>query len=217
MNDSNKDNENKTSLGAAGSILAALVGGGIFVLFLLVLQIGILISLAAGVAGYGAGVLIFSRRGRDQMWIAAQLSGLSAGDLQKTFDEGYWKLAQIRLCARKCRDNQISRKIEAIGNGVEKIFLHLKSDPRSIKAARPFLNYQLDAAIKIIKKYDELSSRQLQSVDIQQTLKKTESLLDSIEKAFSKQLIKLVENDVIDLETEVELLKRTLKMEGLED
>ncbi|MDQ1354621.1 MAG: hypothetical protein QG657_4930 [Acidobacteriota bacterium] len=217
MSQSKNEDESTPPVSPVGNVAAALIGGGAFVLFLLVLKIGIIVSLAVGALGYGAGLLIFSSKKPDKMMIEAHLHGVSEEMLKKTLEEGYWKLGQIRAFAGRIQDKRISRKVEAIGNAVEEIFENFKKDPKDIKAARSFLNYQLDAAIKVITKYYELSNRRVQSADITGSLNKTESLLESIEKAFKNQLAKLLEDDVMELDTEVELLKKTLKMEGLED
>jgi 5-bromo-4-chloroindolyl phosphate hydrolysis protein len=207
----------KYRVNITGNVISAIIGGMVFAFFLLVLNAGIILSLVVGISGFGAGLLIFTSKKMDKTLMDAHLRGITEETLKITLEVGYWKLAEIRACARKTKDKIICQKIEDIGNTVAEIFENFKKDPKDIKTARPFLNYHLDAAIKVIQKYSQLSERQVQSADMQKTLKKAESLLDNIGKAFKKQLAKLLEDDVMDLDIEVELLKKTLKMEGLEE
>jgi 5-bromo-4-chloroindolyl phosphate hydrolysis protein len=44
---------------------------------------------------------------------------------------------------------------------------------------------------------------------------KVESLLSTIKQAFDKQLAKLLEDDVMDLDVEISVLEKTMKSEGL--
>ena len=46
------------------------------------------------------------------------------------------------------------------------------------------------------------------------SFQKTENLLDTIEVAYQKQLEKLFEDDVMDLDTELKVLAKTIKSEG---
>ena len=50
---------------------------------------------------------------------------------------------------------------------------------------------------------------------MQATLDRAIASLDSVERAFERELVNLVQTDVIDLDSEVALLERTVEMESL--
>jgi 5-bromo-4-chloroindolyl phosphate hydrolysis protein len=135
--------------------------------------------------------------------------------LRETLEEGAARLQELEKYAQMIGDRSIRGKVDAIRDVAAKIYENFRKDPKDIKAARQFLSYHFDAAVKIIRRYVDLSSRSSNSADIAATLKKVESLLDVIRKAFEKQLDILLRDDVLDLETEIKLMENTIRMEGL--
>ena len=47
------------------------------------------------------------------------------------------------------------------------------------------------------------------------TLNKVIKVLDSIEKAFEKQLMQLYDDDFLDLDTEIKILEKSIQADGL--
>jgi 5-bromo-4-chloroindolyl phosphate hydrolysis protein len=95
------------------------------------------------------------------------------------------------------------------------IFDDFVKDPKDIKIARRFILYYLDTTERIVAKYYQLSKSPYLSDDAKNTLNNVESTLVMIKDTFRKQLKKLTENDVLDLDAEVKVLKNTIKQEGI--
>ncbi len=85
--------------------------------------------------------------------------------------------------------------------------------PRKVDAARGFLTYYLDAAQRIVDGYAQLASRPTSSPDIARALARAEASLDSVQTAFDGQLASVLEDRVLDLESEIELLEKTVHMD----
>lgn len=97
----------------------------------------------------------------------------------------------------------------------EKILTELRREPRQIDLARAFLTYYLEAAYRIVRGYAGLIERGVGSDEVQATLARAETSLDAIQRAFDKQLAGLLEHEVIDLDSEVALLEKTVQMDDL--
>ena len=97
----------------------------------------------------------------------------------------------------------------------EKILAELRREPRQIDLARAFLTYYLEAAYRIVRGYAGLAGRDAQAADVRETLARAETSLDAIQQAFDRQLASLLEHDVIDLDSEVALLEKTVQMDNL--
>ncbi|NLY17950.1 MAG: 5-bromo-4-chloroindolyl phosphate hydrolysis protein, partial [Clostridiaceae bacterium] len=95
------------------------------------------------------------------------------------------------------------------------IFDDFVRDPKDIKIARRFTLYYLDTTERIVTKYYQLSNVPYLSDDAKATLKNVESTLVMIKDTFRKQLKKLTENDVMDLDAEIKVLRNTIKQEGI--
>lgn len=205
---------NKRTVTMIGNIISGIIGGVIFLGFLIFFK-NIIFALIAGAVAYLAGFLMFgTKKSRD---IDISMYGITDEELKKVLTDGLTKMQIMIEYKNKIKNQAVKQKVNNICQIVKEIFDDIKKDPQDIKAARQFLSYYLDATIKILRKYTELSSHRIQSSEMASTLSKTENLLDTIKKAFEKQLANLLSNDVMDLDTEVKVLNQTLRSEGLSE
>ena len=79
--------------------------------------------------------------------------------------------------------------------------------------ARGFLTYYLDAAARIVAGYEQLVARASSSPEVRKTWTKPESSLPGIQRAFDSQLESLLQLDLLDLDSEIALLDKTVQME----
>ncbi|MBN2546642.1 MAG: 5-bromo-4-chloroindolyl phosphate hydrolysis family protein [Spirochaetes bacterium] len=203
----------KKEFTVTGNVISGIIGGLIFFLLLFFLR-SFPFALIMAILIFIAGLIIFRKNKTE---INFHLEGIKEEELRKTVKEGLDKVKEMRVISLKIKDKNVREKVDDIFNIVEKIFDDFKKDPADIKTSRQFLNYYLDSTIKIIKKYIEISDQNINSETVRLTLSRTERLLDSIKIAFEKQLSHLLQNDILDLDSEVEVLEKTLKMEGLGD
>jgi 5-bromo-4-chloroindolyl phosphate hydrolysis protein len=66
-----------------------------------------------------------------------------------------------------------------------------------------------------VRGYAGLADRDSQSAEVRETLERAETSLDAIQRAFDKQLAGLLQHEVIDLDSEVALLEKTVQMDDL--
>ncbi|MDA3901034.1 MAG: 5-bromo-4-chloroindolyl phosphate hydrolysis family protein [Spirochaetes bacterium] len=147
--------------------------------------------------------------------VSMYIRGVENSEARTVLTKGFEKQQTLKKLKIKVSKREIREKVNSIIDVVDRIFECIKNDPTDIKAARQFLNYYLDSTITILNKYIELSKHSTASSEIEETLKKTEELLDTIHHSFEVQLGKLLSNDVMDLDTEITLLEKTFRMEGL--
>ena len=109
----------------------------------------------------------------------------------------------------------VREKVVGLCHTAEEIVSELAAKPRKIDAARSFLTYYLDAAARIVDGYANLTGRTASAPEIGQALNRAEESLDSIQQAFDRQLGNVLEDRVLDLESEIELLEKTVRMETM--
>jgi hypothetical protein len=97
----------------------------------------------------------------------------------------------------------------------DQIIAELAAQPRKLAAARGFLTYYLDAAQRIVEGYVHLSARGSSSAEIKRTLGRAEDSLRMVQQAFDRQLAGVLEDRALDLDSEVELLERTVRTETM--
>jgi len=120
------------------------------------------------------------------------------------------KMSSILKYKERISDVNLQSKIDAVYKVTQQIFDVLQHDPRKVKNAKQFTSYYLDSTLKVITSYVELVEQQ---AAIDDTKKKVENLLDTLKDAYSKQLQKLMTNDILDLNIEIQVLDNLLKTE----
>ncbi|MEI6681532.1 MAG: 5-bromo-4-chloroindolyl phosphate hydrolysis family protein [Bacteroidota bacterium] len=200
-----------TVAGIISGIAAGLVMLGLFFLFHFSLVITAIITFATFLGIY---VILFALRPKDQFAILPG-NGITAEKVETVLRESEEKIRELERLAKQIRNENIRARIYHIITVVKKIYENIRKDPEKMKIARQFLSYYFDTSINIVKKYSQLSLQDVQSPEISKALLKAEDMLTSIDTAFDKQLAKLLSNDVMDLDVEIETLEKTFQAEDL--
>ncbi len=119
----------------------------------------------------------------------------------------------LRATAGTIGKRGVQDKVVQLSRTADQILDELATKPRKVDAARSFLTYYLDAAQRIVEGYAQLSARPTTSPDVARALARAEASLDSVQTAFDRQLDGVLEDRVLDLESEIELLEKTVHMD----
>lgn len=199
------------------SRIAGLVALANFVFFYFLKDYSFLRSAVVAMTTFIAALLImviFFRRKEGGEAKPADVSDLSPEGVKRIVEEGRRKAGEIFSLSLKIPDREVRQKVQDLCDISKKIFDVFQKDPKDIKKGKQFLFYYLDSTIKVVKQYVEISGREVKTPDAVSALKKVEDTLDLIKKGFESQLAKLLEDDVMDLDAEISLLEKTLKMEN---
>ena len=137
-----------------------------------------------------------------------------APDHEKVISEGLEKIYHIRNSTYLIRDSGVAEEVAAICSVGLDIFAELKKEPEEIRKSRQFLKYYLDSTVTILDRYAELSRRKDKTPEMLESIAKVEKMLPDVKETFRRQLAALLENDLLDLNVEISLLDKTMKMDG---
>jgi hypothetical protein len=188
------------ALTALGTGLAATSGGHGPLSALL------LAALAAG--GHRA---FFGRDPRPHRIELPPVAGVDVAAVMAQLKQAYGRLQGIDTAAGAIavpEFGQRLRRITAIGY---RILEEIERDPRDASRARKFLNVYLDSAERVTVEYAR-SHRQLRNRPLEDNFRQ---LLIDMETTFEAQHRRLLENDALALDVEIEVLNERLKREGL--
>ena len=195
-------------------IIAGIVGAVFLLLSFLFFHIQILVSIILGISGYIGTILILSStKANSQLEI--KFGDVSPELLESTLKDGREKIKLLESYAAKIKDPGVIKQVEHIIDVINRIFENFKKDPKDIKAAKQFLSYYFDSTLKIVNMYVDLSLQKVHTPEIEVTLSKAENMLNSIAQAYEKLLTKLLEDDIMNLDVEIETLEKTFKAENL--
>lgn len=135
-------------------------------------------------------------------------------ELKELTDEADRDLKELNDYLRSIKSPEISKNGSALFELGTNIVTYLKRNPEKISKARRFLNYYLDTARDIVAKYAKFEGANIQSQELDELHGKTSKALVILQEAFKKQYVKLVANDMMDIEADINLLENTLREEG---
>ncbi|MGI6622320.1 MAG: 5-bromo-4-chloroindolyl phosphate hydrolysis family protein [Acetivibrionales bacterium] len=191
------------NVSTTGRILSILSGVAVFAL-LLFLNINLQFALIAGVVGWLAVILLYSKKENNDTIV---VEGLTRSDLENTIKTGRKLTAGMRQAIKRLSQIEICREVEDLCRIAESMFDLLRKDPKDIRIVKQFITYYLEPTHKIIVKYSELATTRPMPADAIETLERTEKSLKSIRATFLKQKEKMLSNDVMDLDTEIKVFE----------
>lgn len=211
--------ENKKQNGSPSKIhflFGLIIGTGTAVVLAAVGLLSIPLALLTGFGGFIAGSLVFRpiTGKKKELPDYSRIDGVTHEIHEQALREGRLKLSKLRAYTDRIQDRSIQIKARNIGLLTEKILDTIEKDPKDLKPSRSFLNYYLDAVLKILNQYNEMSTQKIGSKDVEQLIVKVDGTLTALEQACEKHLKRLMENDLLDLDTELTVLQRTIEMEG---
>lgn len=198
------NNVKRWLLGTAAGIVVFIVTG-----------VGLQFALPlAALCGLGAGIGIQAISRPQKSIGSIRVNALPENqELKKMMNDAYKDLIDIQNAYRKAKHPDIKQNAQRLYMTGVSIFEHLKTNPQKITTARRFLTYYLDTAAKIMNKYKAFLDTRLDSEDMNKVYIETNRGLEILNKAFTNQFNKLLQNEMMDIEADIKVLEQTLKME----
>jgi 5-bromo-4-chloroindolyl phosphate hydrolysis protein len=121
----------------------------------------------------------------------------------------------VRKLSMQIGDYGVKQKANAIVQSLDKLLDNFRKDPRDLPPSRHFMTYTLDTLTRILGKYVDMQSEAARNSNVRQTLEKVEPVLDTIHTALEKHHAKMLENDLLDLDVDLEVMEKTIEMGGI--
>lgn len=195
------------------SLLAGAAASLFFLLLFLELGWSFPVSLLFAVLLFAAVWLITKpeRKGKNAGWQPDD----QEKELLRSMKEARKDFESIRRSMGRIRDGQLRQQTEEMCRAAGNVLAYLEKHPEKIPAARRFIDYYQDTASALLAKYVELESAGLTEGQTQGLTENMKRAAAALTEAFQKQLGKMVENEVTDMEADVAVLEQVMRMEGL--
>lgn len=126
-------------------------------------------------------------------------------------------LRQIRADNDLIADREVSAKIDRIEDLTRKIFAILDQRPEKEAQLYNFMNYYLPTTLKALESYARLEAQGIETAAIREAKQKINSALDELADGYEKQLDKLFEDDVVDITADIDVMRKMLQKDGLQE
>ncbi len=139
------------------------------------------------------------------------VEGMSAARALQILAEARAKIQHIDSANAEIPCPELTERLHRICGSASRIVDQLQQDPSDLRRSQTFLNTYLDSASKVAAKYAHLDSRG-GTIHLEERFA---NLLGTIEDAFDRQYKRLLSDDQLDLDVEIELLEKQITREGL--
>ncbi|MEG1131998.1 MAG: 5-bromo-4-chloroindolyl phosphate hydrolysis family protein [Romboutsia sp.] len=124
-------------------------------------------------------------------------------------------IEQIKTVRNEICKEEIAIKLDKLINIANQILSYVEKNPKKIQEVNKFINHYLPITIKLINSYKELNNQLVQGDNIKNAKSEIEKSIDLINSAFENLLDDLFEEVVLDVSTDISVLKTLFKQEGL--
>ena len=136
-------------------------------------------------------------------------------ELDQMVSEGQGALEEMRRLNDSIQDAAISAQIERLSQVSDKIFQQVQKNPSQLPQIRKFMSYYLPTTLKILNAYDRMGAAGVSGENIDSTMQRIETMMDTIVMAFHKQLDALFRDDAMDIASDITVMENLLAQEGL--
>jgi hypothetical protein len=127
-------------------------------------------------------------------------------------NQHFKKIAVLFHTAEKIEDKQIREELISISLVLKQIFDYSYKTEQHSKEAVELINAYIRSVKLITSKYTVLKKEDLLTEEIQSSIT---VVLSKAKKLLTKQYNNFFETELLDLETEIQLLESTFRMEGI--
>ena len=123
-------------------------------------------------------------------------------------------LSEMHRLNDSIEDPKISAQIDHMEAVTAKIIAHVVEHPRKLPQIRKFLNYYLPTTLKLLNAYDRMDAAGISGANIDGTMGKIETMMDTVATAFDRQLDALFGDEALDISTDITVMENLLAREG---
>ncbi|MBL8665436.1 MAG: 5-bromo-4-chloroindolyl phosphate hydrolysis family protein [Candidatus Odyssella sp.] len=192
---------------------AAVIGLATFATAFLAADQSLLAAIAIGLGALLGLFLTYGVDPRGAKGVAAD-SGVSAEELNEALTEARGRIGALEDAGKRLQGGaayELRQKIRDVVAAAGKVLHLIEEDPRDLRRARKFLNVYLDSAKTVTENYAATAAK-APSPEMEA---KFRAVLDDLKTTCEEQYKKLLENDTLDLDAQIEVLKTRLTREGL--
>jgi hypothetical protein len=128
---------------------------------------------------------------------------------------GRQQLQELHQLGAALENRQLGAQVARLEGLTKKIFAALEEDTSRLSATRKFLNYYLPTTVRLVGRYGTLEQQKVQGENITKTMEKIQTMLQTVEVAFQRQLDHLYQAEAMDISADIAVMQQMMAAEGL--
>jgi 5-bromo-4-chloroindolyl phosphate hydrolysis protein len=126
-------------------------------------------------------------------------------------------IGEMRRLNDAISDETISKQIDQLEEATAKIVGYVAEHPEKLPQIRKFMNYYLPTTLKLLNAYDRMGTAGVSGENIDGTMGKIETMMETVVSAFHKQLDALFQDEAMDIASDITVMENLMAQEGLTD
>lgn len=171
---------------------------------------GFLVAVCFGIGAAAGCILTYGTDPRKEK-VAKAGYGYTTAEVVAALEEAEQRVRKIESARHHIHNQELKDRLSRIVVLARKVLSVIEDDPRDLRRARKFLNTYLEGARKVTEGY-ATTHKKTQSNDLEANFR---NVLVTIEEVFDEQHRRLLQNDVLDLDVQIEVLATQLEREGI--
>lgn len=126
-------------------------------------------------------------------------------------------VGEMRRLNASIPGEKISAQIDHLESATQKIIGEVVAKPEKLPQIRKFMSYYLPTTLKLLNAYDRMASTGIDGDNISATKQRVEDMMDTVTRAFDKQLDALYADEALDISTDITVMENLLEQEGFSE
>ena len=200
------------TFGAAFALISILFHPGSFGGFLLTALASGLIGGIVGIMGSGLDTTTHNKQDASLDMVSQDTGN---ADVDAVLEKGRALISEIRSENSLIPDSTLSAQPDALEAECAQVFSIVYDKPGKISQIRKFMEYYLPTTLKMVKGYRMLDERKVPGQEAAQVKQRISEVIDTVIQAAHKLKENLYQDDVLDINTDIDVLEQMLKRDGL--
>ena len=135
-------------------------------------------------------------------------SGVEAVD--KMLDNANGNIHEMATINRSITNDNLKEHVERLIDIATQIYSYVEKNPEKTGQIRKFNNYFLPTTVNLLDEYLDLQNQAVKTENMQESMKKIEDTMTTIEAAFKKQLDSLYDDRNMDVSVEIDVMTKMM-------
>ena len=124
-------------------------------------------------------------------------------------------ISKIKEYSKEINDAELNPALEEMISILDNMVAYSKANKEGEKKLQKINEYHLPTAIKMLKYYIDFCNLPVKNTNIEKTSLEIEDAIIKLNEALKKMLLEMNENKLIDINSDIDVLKNMLEKDGL--
>ena len=145
------------------------------------------------------------------------LSEEQQGLASELFEKAVADYNAIEALRDTLKDEALGAQLATMQVTAFRFLKYLEENPLKVLPARQFVDYYQDRALTLTKQFCDLEKTGLETAQVKETKQKVRQTLMTFDEAYEAEFEKVISDQLLDMEAELEVLRQNMKAEGLQN